>query len=113
MTYDINYYKAQFEKLGKSDVFEINLPFIEELVAVKNRIESIHRLSGDTFIEVHPSNPKITRVPEHEKWLLQLERTYKDMIVTLNRIIGDLTGEEKDALEEWLRERRQSTTEQD
>lgn len=103
---DMEYYKQQFEKLGKSEIFELNKPFIEEICALKQRIVKLRSLVGEDFIIVHPENHLRTRVPESEVWLLKLEEQYKNMIIALNRIIGAIVQGDEDPMEEWLNAHR-------
>lgn len=98
----IEFYKQQFEKLGKADIFELNKPFIEEICALKERIQAVRSMTGNNYIIKHPSVEGRFRVPESEIWLLKLEEQYKNMIVALNKLVGGITNEENDPIEEWL-----------
>lgn len=102
MVYNLEFYKQQFKALNKENLFEVNKPFLEELIKIKTRIDYIEELSGGLFILQHPTLPGVTKVPTHEQHLLTLQRTYKDMILVLNKILGDVAGEEKSALERYL-----------
>lgn len=102
----LEFYKQQFEKLGKLEIFELNKPFIEEICALKERIVKLRSLVGENFILVHPQNSSRMRVPESEVWLLKLEEQYKNMIIALNRIVGAIDQGDEDPMEEWLNAHR-------
>ena len=100
----MQFYKQQFNNLGKSELFDFNIHFIEEICALKDKIVKLRELVGDNFIIVHPRNETRTKVPESEVWLLKLEEQYKNMIIALNKIIGNTDKEDEDPMEVWVRE---------
>lgn len=97
-------YKIQFQKLGKEDIFELNKPFLIEMISLENKILKLRELVGDNFIIVHPKYKDRCRVPDSEHRLLKLENQYKDMTLTLNKIVGKVTTDEEDPMEKWLNE---------
>lgn len=97
-------YKQEFEKLGKGSLFNVNKPFLEEMIALSERIVQVRKLVGKDFIRVHPIHKNRVQIPESEKWLLKLETQYKDMTLALNKIIGRVETAEEDPMEKWVNE---------
>lgn len=104
-------YEKLFTDLNKKEIFELNKPFIEEVCRIKSRIDALNEMIGDNYILVHPEYPSRVKVNELSVHLMKLENQYKDMILALNKILGNIAGEETDPMEEWLNEHRNRSTE--
>lgn len=79
-------YQKVFEAQDKSDLFEVNKPFIERMIQTKKTIDE---LSKGQLIFVHPEHRTKQKVSEHAKLLLRFEQLYKDQTVALNKILGN------------------------
>lgn len=113
MKYDMSFYKEQFNKVNKGDLFEINQPFIEELISIKERMDVIKSHALPTIVMVHPKYPEVVKVPESENYLMKLESIYKDMTMTLNRILGVSEMEPLSPMEVYIRDKGRNKPESD
>jgi hypothetical protein len=87
----IEQYEKIFEKRNKLEFFEVNKPFLENMILTKNRID---QLSKEKLVLVHPTNPNIQKTSENGKMFLKLQQLYKDQTVALNKILGNDSEED-------------------
>lgn len=87
----LDQYKKIFEKRNKSEFFEVNKPFLENMIITKKHID---QLSKEPLVLIHPTNPNIQKTSENGKMLLKLQQLYKDQTVALNKILGNDSEED-------------------
>lgn len=95
----IDDYKKIFVDLGRENYFELNKPFIMDIMETKNKIDE---LSKDPLTICNPFNPAIKKPTESAKILIRLKALYTTQVIALNKILGNnIDAAEKDPLAEW------------
>lgn len=85
----IDYYKLLFEKNNKTEIFEINIDFFEDLIDTKSKIEELSKLPQ---VVVHRLDPSKQKLSEAAKQIIKLKQVYASQIVVLNKILGTESG---------------------
>ena len=83
---EIDYYKALFESKDKSDVFEPNHDFLDDLIDTKKQIEKISHLP---LVIVHKTDPTKQKISEAAKVITKLKQVYANQIILLNKLLGN------------------------
>ena len=86
MALNLDTYKNIFKKFDKEDLYEINVPFLENMISTKKQIEELEKLP---LIVTHPEFKNLQRQTESGKLLVKLFETYKNQTLALNKILGN------------------------
>jgi len=86
----IEYYKNLFESKDKSDVFQLNIDFIKDLIDTKTQIEKISHLP---LVIVHKTDSTKQKISEAAKVVTKLKQVYANQIVVLNKLLGNNAGD--------------------
>jgi hypothetical protein len=86
MVQELSTYKKIFDKFDKTDLYEINIPFLENMISTKKNIEELEKLP---MIRTHSEFKHLQKQTESGKMLIKLYETYKNQTLALNKILGN------------------------
>ncbi|MFH2116757.1 MAG: hypothetical protein ABII85_01795 [Bacillota bacterium] len=89
---EIDTYKSLFTKMNKSDLFEINKKFIEDIVDTEQKIKT---LSEYPQIKTNPRDQTKQRITEAAKQIVKLKQVHAAQIQVLNKILGSNSEKKK------------------
>jgi len=83
---ELKYYEDLFKSKDKSDVFQMNHDFLEDLIDTKKQIEKISHLP---LVIVHKTDSTKQKISEAAKVITKLKQVYANQIIVLNKILGN------------------------
>lgn len=86
MSLSLDSYRLIFKKFDKEDLYEINIPFLENMISTKKKIEELENLP---LVVTHSEFKNLQRQTESGKLLVKLFETYKNQTLALNKILGN------------------------
>lgn len=86
MAQSLDSYRLIFKKFDKEDLYEINIPFLENMISTKKKIEELENLP---MVVTHSEFKNLQRQTESGKLLVKLFETYKNQTLALNKILGN------------------------
>lgn len=86
MAQSLESFKTIFKKFDKEDLYEINIPFLENMISTKKKIEELEKLP---LVVTHSEFKNLQRQTESGKLLVKLFETYKNQTLALNKILGN------------------------
>ena len=82
----VEQYKELFKKFDKEDYFEINQPFIENMISTQKQIRN---LATKELIRTHPTIIGLEKPTESGKLYIKLLDVFKNQTLALNKILGN------------------------
>lgn len=100
-------YKKWFEENNCSQKYELTKNFLKVYCELFLTIQKLEEECKDIpRLIFHPKNKSICKEPECFQIIDKKRQLFKDMTLTLNKIVGVQEAEEEDPIAKWLEEQK-------